>query len=82
MAMIKHDKEVLEGKIKEGEKKIQEKVEEVEKQQEQIKIRDLEEQEMRFTNRGIAKFSEILATEGENLNNMSQTLFTFNWRLS
>ncbi|HBH48160.1 MAG TPA: hypothetical protein DDX98_05945, partial [Bacteroidales bacterium] len=54
MEMVKRDKEILEGKIKQGEKIIEEKVQEVDKQQEEIKKRDIQEQEMRFMNRGLA----------------------------
>jgi ligand-binding sensor domain-containing protein/putative methionine-R-sulfoxide reductase with GAF domain len=76
MEMVKRDKEILEGKIKQGEKIIEEKVQEVDKQQEEIKKRDIQEQEMRFMNRGLAKFSEILASGDKNLQDMSQTIIS------
>lgn len=71
---IKHDKEVLEQKIKEGQVAIEQKVAEVEKQKENIRKRDAEEQEIRFVNRGIVKFSEILSNAGDNLKNMAQNI--------
>lgn len=76
MDMIKHDKEVLESKIKEGEKLIEEKVKEVELQKEEIKQRDIEEQELRFTNKGIVKFSDILSSGANNLKELSQTIIS------
>lgn len=76
MEMLKHDKEVLEIKIKEGEKIIDEKVKEVEVQQEAIRKRDIEEEEMRFTNIGIAKFSDILSSGEDNLKELSQTIIS------
>ena len=76
MEMVKRDKEILEGKIKEGEDIINEKVKEVEKQQEEIKKRDIEEQEMRFMNRGIAKFSELLSSGDDSLRDLSQSVIS------
>ena len=72
MDMIKHDQEVLQQKIKEGEHVIDQKVEEVEHQKEEMKKRDEEEREMRFTNIGISRFSEITSSSRDDINEMSQ----------
>lgn len=73
-AMIERDKQLLEGKISEGEKLIAEKVKEVELQKEQIRIRDIEEAEMRFANQGMAHFSEVLSSNDENLHDLSKNI--------
>jgi ligand-binding sensor domain-containing protein len=73
---IKRDKRILEEKIQEGQKVIEEKVKEVEKQQDEIKKRDLEEEEMRFLNKGLAKFSEILSAGNDNLHELSQQIIS------
>lgn len=73
---IKHDKEILEKKIKEGEKVIEQQVAEVEEQKAQIRLRDEEEQEIRFVNHGIVKFSELLSKTGDDLNKMSQSIIS------
>lgn len=76
MDRIKKDKLVLEQKIKEGDAILKEKVKEVELQKEEIQKRDIEEQELRFTNRGIVKFSDIISTAGENLKELSQVVIS------
>jgi ligand-binding sensor domain-containing protein len=73
---VKREKELLEGKIREGQKIIDEKVSEVEKQQEEIRKRDIDEQEMRFMNRGIAKFSEILSSSDKDLRDLTQLIIS------
>ncbi len=73
-AMIEQDKQLLESKIYEGEKLIAEKVKEVELQKEQIRIRDIEEAEMRFANQGMAHFSEILSASDNDLHELSKNI--------
>jgi GAF domain len=71
MAQVKKDKEILEKKIREGEEVIQQKIAEVEHQREEIKERDMRELEIRFMNEGIAKFSSIIVSAGNDIKKMS-----------
>lgn len=73
---VRRDKELLEGKIREGELIIAEKVKEVEKQQEEIRKRDIEEHELRFSNEGLAKFSNILTAANENFKDLSRHIIS------
>lgn len=73
---LKHDKLVLESKIKEGEDELNKKKAEVEEQQKILEERDRSEKEIRFFNTGLAKFSEILSKDKENLNQLSQHIIT------
>ncbi len=73
---VRRDKELLEGKIREGENIIAEKVKEVEKQQEEIKKRDIEEHELRFSNEGLAKFSNILTAANDNFKDLSRQIIS------
>lgn len=57
---VKRDKALLQHKINEGEKIINDKMEEVEKQREEIRIREIREREMKYFTEGIAKFSDII----------------------
>ena len=68
---VKKDKEILEKKIREGEEVIQQKMAEVEHQREEIKERDKRELEIRFMNEGIAKFSSIIVSAGNDIKRMS-----------
>ena len=76
MDTLQRDKELLEKKIKEGETLVREKIKEVERQEEEIRKRDIEGAEMRFVNQGIAIFSELLASGENNLKNLSQTIIS------
>jgi ligand-binding sensor domain-containing protein len=76
MNQAKHDKEILEHKIKEGEALIQQKVDEVEKQTAELKERDKRELEIRFMNEGIAKFSNIIVSSGGDINKMSSSIIS------
>jgi ligand-binding sensor domain-containing protein len=67
-------KEYLESKVAEGEERIKEKVEELEKQQEEIRIRDLHEQESRYLNKGLAIFSEIISTKRDDLHKLANSI--------
>ncbi|NJK96963.1 MAG: hypothetical protein HC905_20405 [Bacteroidales bacterium] len=70
--MVKRDKALLEEKIKEGEKIINEKIEDVERQKEEIRLRDIREKEMRFYTEGLAKFSIILAELNDDVKTLSK----------
>lgn len=72
----KHDKEILEAEIKKGEKIIEDKVAEVEKQKEEIRLRDIQEQEIRFQNNGLAKFSKLLAEQNEDIKQLTTSTIT------
>ena len=71
MAQVKRDKEILESKIREGEEVIQQKMAEVEQQREEIKERDQRELEIRFMNEGIAKFSSVIVSAGNDIKKMA-----------
>jgi ligand-binding sensor domain-containing protein/uncharacterized membrane-anchored protein YhcB (DUF1043 family) len=70
----RRDKEILEKKIKEGEALINQKMQEVEEHEAEMKQRDIEEQEIRFMSEGIAKFSDILASNSGDLEKLSQNV--------
>lgn len=70
----KETKLILEGKVAEGERLIQEKVHEVEKQQEEIRLRDLQEQESRYLNKGLALFSEIISSKRDNMQTLANSI--------
>lgn len=72
----KHDKAILQSKIEEGEKLIQSKVAEVEKQEEEIRLRDKQEHEIRYTNQGISKFSEVLSRQEDSIEHLSKELIS------
>lgn len=58
---VKRDKAILQQKINEGDRIIEQKMREVEEQQEEIKIREKREYEMKYFTEGIAQFSEIIS---------------------
>ena len=72
--IIKRDKRILEGKIKEGEAFINKQKQEVEKQREEIKQRDIEEKEIRFMSDGLAKFSELISKNQNDFKKLMNTL--------
>jgi len=71
IAQVKRDKEILEKKIREGEEVIQQKMTEVEHQREEIKESDRRSVEIRYMNEGIAKFSSIIVSAGNDIKKMS-----------
>ena len=67
----KRDKEVLQGKIDESKKELNERISEIEKQKTEIREREEKEKELRFTNTGIVKFSEIISKDRDNIDKLS-----------
>ncbi|MBN2487349.1 MAG: hypothetical protein JXB34_15345 [Bacteroidales bacterium] len=67
-------KEYLESKVAEGQKQILEKVSELEKQKEEIRLRDIQEQESRYLNKGLALFSEIISSNREDLHALANSI--------
>ena len=70
------DKAKLQKRIDEGEAVIAEKMQEVEKQKAEIKERDEQEKEIRYFTDGIARFSDILAKNSENIEQLSQHIIS------
>jgi len=73
---VRHDKEILERKISEGEQVIHQKIAEVEHQREEIKERDRGGIEIRYMNEGIAKFSDIIVSAGNDVKKMSSGILS------
>jgi ligand-binding sensor domain-containing protein len=73
---LKHDKLILETKIKEGQDELNEKKSEVEKQQKLLEEKERSEKEIRFFNSGLAIFSEILSKEKEDIAQLAQHLIS------
>jgi PAS domain S-box-containing protein len=73
---IKNDKKKLEEELKEGKQELEQQQSKVKQHEEEILRRNIEEQEIRFTNEGIAKFSDILSAEGNNLHELAQTIIS------
>ncbi len=73
---IKKDKEKLESKIKENEAKLNEKIREIEEKEKEILNTKEEESELKFQHEGIAKFSDIIASHRENINELTTSLIT------
>ena len=72
----KQTKHILEVKVEEGEQRIQEKVDELEKQKEEIKERELLEQESRYMNKGLAEFSGIISSNRDNVQALANGILT------
>ncbi|MCG8700905.1 MAG: GAF domain-containing protein [Bacteroidales bacterium] len=73
-AKTKNDQRVLEEKIKEGEKQVRQKVKELEYKQLEIKERAEREHELNYLNGGLARFSEILSKNKDDLDQLSQVI--------
>ncbi|MBN1416614.1 MAG: hypothetical protein JW973_16040 [Bacteroidales bacterium] len=67
---LKEDKLTLETRLRQGEEELQARKEEIEKQQKMLADKEKAEYEIRWYNDGLAKFSEILSKEKNNLNNL------------
>ncbi|MDC0584111.1 hypothetical protein OAO55_00080 [Bacteroidales bacterium] len=70
----KKQKELLENKIKESEDLVATKMAEVEKQEEILKQRDIDEHDMRYINRGLAKFGDIISINKESVEQLCKAL--------
>lgn len=75
-AAAKHEKQVLQNKVDEGQKMIDAKLKEIEEQQEEIRIRDINEKEIKFLNRGLAHFGQIIAKNRSNLEKLAQEVIS------
>lgn len=73
---MKQQQAMLQAKIKEGELIVDEKVQELEVQKEEIRIRDEREKEMRYVNKGSALLGNIISKDHDNLESLSQALIS------
>lgn len=73
---LKDDKQKLEQSLAEGLAQVEAQKNEIKNQQEEIKKRDEEEKEIRWSNRGLAKFSEIISKNKENYTKLSQAVIS------
>lgn len=72
----KEEKLLLQRKIDEGQKVIDTKLKEIEQQQEEIRIRDINEKEIRFLNEGLAHFGQLISKSRNNLNELAQVIIS------
>lgn len=75
-AQLKHDKQTLEKKLKEGEEELYKRKSEIERQKFALEEKERQERTQKWFNVGLAKFSDILSQETENLESLSQQLIT------
>lgn len=73
---VRKDKKKLEDKIKENEAKLNLKIKELEDKEREIINKEEHESELRFQHEGIAKFSDIIASNRENINALSTSLIS------
>ncbi len=66
-----HDKKVLQQKIDEAQAQLNNKVSQLEKQQEELRRRDEAEKNTRFLMEGVAKMSDIIAKKRRNLEDLA-----------
>lgn len=66
----------LQKRIDEGQAIIDSKLSEIEKQQEEIKLKEEHEKEIKYQTEGVAKFSDIIASSRSNLKKLSQNIIT------
>lgn len=71
---IKKDKERLEKELKVGKAEIVMQQQKVKEHEEKLMLRDQQEQEIRFMNGGVTRFSELLASGIDNLHLLSQSI--------
>lgn len=71
-----HDKFILNQKIEEGKTELKKKIDEIEQQKEEIRIRDKAQAEIRYQIEGIAKFSDIIAKKRKDIEDLSTGLIT------
>lgn len=72
----KKDNEKLQKQIEEGEAVIAEKMKQVEQHQEEIKLRDEQEKEIRYFTEGIARFSDILAQKSDDVDQLTRNIIS------
>lgn len=71
---MKKQHKYLEEKINEGEQIVDEKIIQVNKQKEELRLRDIQEKEMRYNNRGHARFGKIIGTNLHNIETLCQAI--------
>ena len=69
-----HDKKVLRQKIEESQEALRIKITELERQSEELRMRDEQEKDMRFITEGVAKFSDIISKKRRNLEELVTSL--------
>ncbi len=67
---------ILEQKVKEGEAVINQKIEEVNKQKAEIEKRDIEERDIRYFNKGLAKFGEIIGENNDDISKLCKKIIS------
>lgn len=67
---LRLDKLKLQRQLEQGKKEIEEKIKEVEQHEEEIRRRDIAEQEQKWHNQGMVKFTDILSRNKENINEL------------
>lgn len=72
----KRDKEVLQQKIEEGKKELNTRIQEIEDQKSEIRTREENEKELRFTNTGIVKLSNIISQDRDNISKLSNDVIS------
>jgi len=73
---LKEDKLILENKLREGEKELQARKDEIENHQKMLAEKERAEYEIRWFNDGLAKFSEILSKEKSDLSKLCHDLIS------
>lgn len=74
---LKRDKEILESKIQEGLKVVEEQKTEVARTEEELKQRVANEHKQRWYNQGMAKFSQVLSEHKDDLHALSNSILNF-----
>jgi hypothetical protein len=70
------DNKLLQERISSAQFQLDNKIQEVEKQKEELKRRDLEEKEIRFFTEGTAKFSDIISKQRRNIDSFAYSLIS------
>ncbi|MBN1180769.1 MAG: GAF domain-containing protein [Bacteroidales bacterium] len=73
---LKHDKETLEVKLQKGEEELNKRKAEIEKQKKTLEDKEMSERVQKWFNEGLAKFSDILSKEKNNIGQLTQQLIT------
>jgi ligand-binding sensor domain-containing protein len=66
-----HDKNVLQKKMEEAQAQLDNKIKELDEQQEELRKRDEAERDIKFLTEGVAKISDIIAKKRRNLEDLS-----------
>ncbi|MBN1180772.1 MAG: GAF domain-containing protein [Bacteroidales bacterium] len=71
---LKHDKEILEDKLKKGQEQIDKSKHEIEKQRLALEEKERQEREMKWYNEGLAQFADLLREDKDDLKQLTQKL--------